>query len=275
MSTHGYDDLLMVKVTRRDPGDSVLVISLNRPESRNAMNRELSHDLHEALRRVASDKTVRAVVLAGEGKSFCVGGDVKMFDEQQKATEQPSPAERAVGILRGTEVVDLLMSIPQPTIAAVQGHAVGLGSTLALFCDIVVATNDAQFSDAHVNVGLVAGDGGAVTWPLMVPFGAAKWYLMTGERISGSEAARLGLVFKAVAEDELMATALQLADRLGSLPPLAVQGTKATLNRILRERMDLTLGFGLLYEGATFLSEDHREAAAAFVEKRPPVFRGR
>ena len=267
-----YDDLELVKVTREG---KVLVISLNRPESRNAINGELAQDLHEALRRVAQDDTARAVLLRGEGKSFCVGGDVKMFAERQEEAEPPSPAVRALGTLHGTEMIDLLLAIPQPTIAAVQGHAMGLGSTIALFCDVVVAAEDAQIADSHVNIGLVAGDGGAVMWPLMAPFGAAKWYLMTGDRMTGTEAERLGLVLKAVPEPELLEHAMGVATRLAELPPLALQGTKATLNRIIKHRMDLTLDFGLLYEGATFLSEDHREATAAFIEKRSPDFKGR
>ena len=233
-----YDDLEMVKVTREG---NVAVISLNRPDARNAVNAELSHDLHEALHRVAGDTDARAVLLRGEGKSFCVGGDVKMFDDRKKEAEPPSPAVRALGTLGGTQIIDLLLAIPQPTVAAVQGHAMGLGSTIALFCDVVIAADDAQIADSHVNIGLVAGDGGAVTWPLMMPFGAAKWYLLTGERLSGTEAERLGLVLRAVPEEELLDEAMRVANKLGAMPPLAAQGTKATLNRILKDRMDLTL----------------------------------
>lgn len=267
-----YDDLELVTVAHVD---GVAVISLNRPDSRNAMNAQLSHDLHEALHRVASDADARSVLLRGEGKSFCVGGDVKMFAEQSTNTSAVSPAQKVTGLLRGTEVIDLLLAIPQPTVSAVQGHAMGLGSTIAMFCDVMVVADDAKIADTHVNVGLVAGDGGAVTFPLMMPFGAAKWYLMTGERISGTEAARLGMALRSVPEADLYDEALRVASRLASMAPLAVQGTKATLNRILRNRMDQTLDFGLLYEGATFLSEDHKEASTAFVERRDPVFKGR
>jgi len=157
----------------------------------------------------------------------------------------------------------------------VHGYAMGLGATIALFCDVVIAAEDATFADSHVAVALVAGDGGAVMWPLIMPFGAAKWYLMTGDRISGTEAARLGMVLKAVPADQLVDEATTAARRLADGAPLAVQGTKATINRILRSRMDLVLDYGLLIEGATFVSEDHREASVAFVEKRAPVFRGR
>lgn len=267
-----YDDLEKVTVTRE--GD-VGIVTLNRPEARNAIDGDLSRDLHAALARVAADDSMRAILLRGEGKSFCVGGDVKMFEQQASAPSDVSPARRVTELLHGTEVIDLLLAIPQPTVSAVQGHAMGLGSTIAMFCDVMVVAEDAQIADTHVNIGLVAGDGGAVTFPLMMPFGIAKWYLMTGERISGTEAARLGMTLRAVPADELAQAGLEAATTLAAMPPLAVQGTKATLNRILRDRMNQTLEFGLLYEGATFLSEDHREAAAAFVERRTPTFRGR
>lgn len=267
-----YDDLTKVLVTREG---AVGVVTLNRPEARNAIDGELGSQLREALARVATDESMRAVLIRGAGKSFCVGGDVKMFDQQSSAPSPKSGAERVIDLLGGTDMVDLILAIPQPTVSAVQGHAMGLGATIAMFCDVMVVADDAKIADTHVNVGLVAGDGGAVTFPLMMPFGAAKWYLMTGEHISGTEAARLGLALRSVPADELTSAGLATAEKLASMPPLAARGTKATLNRILRHRMDLVLQFGLLYEGATFLSEDHKEASAAFVERRTPTFTGR
>ena len=266
-----YDDLDKVLVTREG---HIGIVSLNRPEARNAMNSELSSQFHTALERVAKDESMRAILLRGEGKSFCVGGDVKSFDEQASGSTE-SPTKRVTTLLHGTEVIDLLLAIPQPTVSAVQGHAMGLGSTIAMFCDVMIVADDAKIADTHVNVGLVAGDGGAVTFPLMMPFGAAKWYLLTGDRMSGTEAEKLGVALRSVPEADLHATALEVAGRFASMPPLAAQGTKATLNRILRNRMDQVLEFGLLYEGATFLSEDHKEAASAFVERREPTFHGR
>jgi enoyl-CoA hydratase len=273
-----YDDLTKVLVTREGPDGLVGVITLNRPDARNAIDSEMTRELHEAFARVAKDTDMRAILLRGEGKSFCVGGDVKMFAAQSAeagAADAPSGGQRVAGLLHGAEVIDLMLAIPQPMVSAVQGHAMGLGSTLAMFCDVMVVADDAKIADTHVSIGLVAGDGGAVTFPLMLPFGVAKWHLMTGEPIIGAEAARLGLALRSVPADELHDTALQVASRFAELPAMAVQGTKATLNRILRDRMDLTLQFGLLYEGATFLSDDHKEAAAAFVERRPPKFTGR
>jgi enoyl-CoA hydratase len=253
----------------------LLTVAFNRPERMNAVGGGLHEDFTAILETARDDKSVGAILLRGEGRSFCVGGDVKDFAERSTATEGPSPAETVRNTLHGTAILDTILSVPQPIVAAVHGYAMGLGATIALFCDVVIAAEDATFADSHVAVALVAGDGGAVMWPLIMPFGAAKWYLMTGDRISGSEAARLGMVLKAVPADQLVEEATAAARRLADGAPLAVQGTKATINRILRSRMDLVLDYGLLIEGATFVSEDHREASVAFVEKRAPVFRGR
>ncbi|MCY1374245.1 Carnitinyl-CoA dehydratase [compost metagenome] len=172
-------------------------------------------------------------------------------------------------------LIERFLDVPQPIIAAVQGYAMGLGATLALLCDVVLIAEDAQIADTHVPIGLVAGDGGALAWPLGMPIGAAKYYLMTGERLSGSEAARLGLALKAVPATDLHDQALQMAERMAALPPLALQGTKRALNQILRHRSQLVTDVGLQLEAATFLSADHKEASSAFVEKRQPVFHGR
>jgi enoyl-CoA hydratase len=262
------------RVLARQDG-RLLTVSLNLPERLNAAGGLLQPELKEVLRLAGADDSVGAVLLRGEGRAFCVGGDVKEFDERASSSAGPSPAQVVTNTLKATDILEVILSVPQPIVAAVHGYALGLGATIALFCDVVVAAEDAVFADNHVDMALVAGDGGAVMWPLLMPFGAARWYLLTGERITGAEAARLGMVLKAVPADELLETATGLATRLSQLPPLAVQGTKATLNRIVRHRMGLVLDAGLLLEGATFASEDHAAAAAAFVAKGTPSFTGR
>nr|WP_184842799.1 enoyl-CoA hydratase-related protein [Kribbella solani] len=248
-----------------------MTISLNRPERHNAVNSALHAGLEAALLRAKADPDVRVVLLRGEGRSFCSGGDVEGF----AGGEPRNGGQQVIEMASGRRLLETLLSVQQPIVAAVRGYALGLGATIALFCDVVVAAEDAQFADTHVNVGLVAGDGGAVAWPLLMSFGKAKYHLLTGERVSGAEADRMGLVLKAVPADELEDEALRVARKLASMAPIAVAGTKATLNLILRERMNLVLDYGLFYEGATFLTEDHREASTAFVEKRPPTFRNR
>jgi enoyl-CoA hydratase len=131
------------------------------------------------------------------------------------------------------------------------------------------------FADTHVGIGLVAGDGGTLMWPLLLPINTAKFYLMTGDRITGTDAERLGLVVKAVPAPELDAAAREIAARLAAGPTLAIKFTKLAVNKAIRERANLIFETSLLLEGLTRLSEDHQEATAAFVEKRKPDFRGR
>lgn len=257
---------------RRQNG--VLIISLNRPAQRNAVNGAMHQELESILKAVATDRDIRAIVLRGEGQSFCAGGDVSTMEGGAEQAS-PSPAIVVRSTLDARQVLDMFLAVPQPIVCALNGYAMGLGATIALLCDVVVMAEDAIIADTHVNMGLVAGDGGAVLWPLAMPLGAARWYLMTGDRLNGVEAARLGLALKAVPAGRLDDEAVMLAERMAALAPLAVQGTKATLNRIVRDRIDLNLEIGLLLEGATFVSEDHKAAVSAFVEKRPAKFEGR
>lgn len=254
--------------------DGLMTVTLNRPERHNAVNGALLSGLTEALKRAGTDDSVRAVLLRGSGRSFCSGGDVESFADGEPG-EAMSGGQQVVSMTHGREILETIMAVKQPIVCAVRGYALGLGATIALFGDIVVAAEDAKFGDTHVSVGLVAGDGGAVAWPLLMSMAQAKYHLLTGDRISGSEAERLGLVYQAVPDDQLDEEALRLARRMTTLAPMAVAGTKSTLNLIVRERMNLVLDYGLFYEAATFLSEDHHEAASAFMEKRSPVFRNR
>jgi enoyl-CoA hydratase len=262
------------RALRVERSGALLVLTLNRPQRLNAVGDDMLEGLETVLTELRSDASVRAVLLVGEGRAFCSGGDVQSFAAQPH--EPPSSAQRFEEVARSAvRLVEIFLAVPQPIVAAVQGYAMGLGATLALLCDVVVASETAVIADTHVPIGLVAGDGGALAWPLNLPMGAAKYYLLTGERLSGLEAARLGLVLKAVPEQELRAQAQRVALTLATLPPLAVQGTKAALNRVLRHRADLVMEHGAMLEAATFLSDDHQEAAAAFMAKRQATYRGR
>lgn len=254
--------------------EHVLTLTLNRPDRLNAVGDDMHEGLEAILADLRQDNSVRAVVLQGAGRAFCVGGDVKSFAESPAVEQTPYEAMQQVTRSAGN-LIERFLDVPQPMIAAVQGYAMGLGATLALMCDVMLVAEDAQIADTHVPVGLVAGDGGALAWPLAMPLGAAKYYLLTGERLSGTEAVRLGLALRALPADELQEQAQKMAQRMAALPPLALQGTKRTLNQILRQRSQLVLDIGLQLEAATFLSQDHKEAASAFVEKRSPSFAGR
>jgi enoyl-CoA hydratase len=268
MTTYAQFDKVLVEREER-----LLIATLNRPHVLNAVGDGLHEELEELFGLVGSDDSVSAMLLMAAGRSFCAGADMKELDSPgQNGTHPVARVDTMMGMTR--RLVTNMLSIDKPIVAAVQGYALGMGATLALFCDIVFAAEDAVFADNHVTVGLVAGDGGAVIWPLLLPINTAKYYLLTGDRIDGVEAARLGLVHKAVPGERLVEEAKALARRLAHGAPLAVRGTKRALNKILQDRVDLLLEGGLTAEGITFLSDDHKEAAAAFVDKRAPVFLG-
>lgn len=247
--------------------DGVLTVRIARPEARNAVNAALHRELSRVFADIRADRETRAVILTGEGKAFSAGGDLKWFEEMTAES-----LDALFGEARKI-IVDLL-EVPQPVIAAVNGPAVGLGATLALFCDIVIAAEDAVLGDPHVLVGVVAGDGGAVIWPWLVGVARAKEYLLTGENLSASEAHRIGLVNRVVAPEQLLAEANELAVRLARGPVHAIQGTKASVNSILRDTVNLVLDKSLALERECFGTEDHREAVSAFLERRTPQFRG-
>jgi len=171
--------------------------------------------------------------------------------------------------------VNTLLDVEQPVIARIHGDAVGLGATLALLCDLTVMAESARIGDPHVRVGLVAGDGGAVAWPLLVGYARAKRYLFGGELLSAAEAERIGLVTFCVPAAELDATVERWAQRFSASARNALQWTKATVNLGLKAQAAQVLDAGLAYEMVSLQSADHREAIESFLAKRAPQFTGR
>jgi enoyl-CoA hydratase/carnithine racemase len=239
----------------------------------NALTRDLLGELTTALDEVAADRGIRALVLTGAGRAFCAGGDISTMGGE--GDSGPRPAAQ-ISMSRGPRRLILnMLEVEVPIVVAMNGDAVGLGATLALFGDVIIAAEQARIGDLHVRMGLVAGDGGAVIWPLLLGVHRAKEYLMTGDLIPAPEAERIGLINHVVPLDELPAKARELAERLAAGPTWAVRWTKASINKVLRERMNLILDASLAYEALTLTTADHQEAARAFMEKRKPDFQGR
>lgn len=251
----------------------LLRVTLNRPDSRNAIGGVLQEELMSIWPIIRRDESVGAVLLTGAGKSFSAGGDIKGMAER---SANPSNGAQLIGGLM--QKVKLLLAsmldVEQPIVCAVQGHAMGLGATLALCSDVTIAADDAVIADSHVAIGLVAGDGGTLIWPLLLPINKAKYYLMTGERITGTKAADLGMILESVPADQLVSRAEEIAQQLANGPTLAIRWTKYAINQILRERVHSLLDISVLLEGATYLSDDHRNSTAAFVDKRPATYTG-
>jgi enoyl-CoA hydratase len=264
-----YDDYEFIEVTR-DGG--VLTVTLNRPERLNAVNPAMLEELGRVFHEVNRDSGVDAIILTGAGRAFCAGGDIDEMDKRN-AGEQPHdwdvPRPGRHGILQG------LLDLEPPIIAAVNGDAAGLGATLALFCDVVVAADVARFGDPHIRLGLVPGDGGTVIFSHLLGLPKAKMLLMTGDLIDAAEAERIGLISEVVPREDLIETALSIAGRIARNPRLAVRWTKLALNRRLKEEMLLGMEVGSALEWLSVNTEDHAEAVRAQREKRLPQYTGR
>lgn len=266
-----YSGYTTLQVERED---KVLVVTLNRPDSLNAFNPQMHTDVEDLYAKLVIDSDVNAVVITGAGKAFCAGGDVKGMaarsdDTGSRFVRSFTTAWRELRKFRS------MLEIEQPIIAAVNGDAVGLGATLALFSDVSIVSENARIGDTHVRVGLVAGDGGAVIWPLLVGVNRAKELLMSANLISASEAERIGLVNRVLPRDEVLPAAKELAHRLANGPIWAIKWTKVSVNKVVREKLDQILDTSLALETLSMLTEDHAEAAKAFGERRTPKFLGR
>lgn len=235
---------------------SIRIVTLNRPDAHNAFSEPMHREFVRVISAIDNDSDARAVVLTGAGRSFCAGGSLDDFEAKRTNFEA-----RRQSMRDARRLVDEMLNLRVPVVAAVNGPAVGLGCTLVTLCDIVFMASKAFLSDPHVAVALVAGDGGAVTWPSHTSLLHAKQYLLTGDRIPAAVAVTLGLANFAVSEDEVLPLALAFARRLSNLPPQAVQDTKMVLNQHLRQSAVSVLGYGLAAESQSHDTEQYREIA--------------
>jgi enoyl-CoA hydratase len=250
---------------------SIAILTLNRSELLNRFDEPMHADFIAAIDDLTQDFDIRASVLAATGNTFSAGGD---FGLMRRAHGDPAVRRAIVDDAR--RLLTGLLNVPHPIVAAVQGPAIGLGATIVLSCDAVVAARDARLADSHVAAGLVAGDGGAVVWTATAGALRARRHLLTGDPLDAESAFALGLVTDLVDKPEqVLPAALELAERIAALPPLAVRLTKRALNHGLLQRAGEVLHLGLAYEEATLASDDMLEAIAALKERRPGEFSGR
>jgi len=262
-----FDRYSRIRASRTD---GILTLALSNPQLRNAVDEQMHHELARVFVDAQDDDASRVIVLTGDpqGDAFCAGGDIAWMQASLDGKGHgPSAAE-------GRRIVTTLLDVEKPLIAAVNGPAIGLGATLALFCDVIFMAQSAHIADPHVRVGLVAGDGGAVIWPQLVGYARAKEYLMTGDAVPAAEAERIGLVNHVVPDGDLEARARALAAKLARGAPQAIQHTKAAVNMELKRLAATVFDASLAYEMMSFTRDDHREAVTAFLEKRPPRFTG-
>jgi enoyl-CoA hydratase len=248
----------------------VAEITLARPELFNRFDDQLHVELTQVLDSLRRDEKVRAVVLASTGKVFSAGGD---FDLMRAAQADVTTRLRIVD--DGRRLLDALISLPQPLVVALHGAAIGLGATVVLTADAIVAARSATISDPHVQLGLVAGDGGCLVWPQSVGMLRARRYLLTGDAIPAADAHAMGLVTDLVeTPEDVLPAAQALAARIAALPPLAVQGTKRALNRVTQQRAGEVVEVSFMHEETTLASNDLLEAIDSFTERRAPNYKG-
>jgi 2-(1,2-epoxy-1,2-dihydrophenyl)acetyl-CoA isomerase len=253
----------------------IATLTMNRPQARNALSRDMMAGLAEALPRLANDPAVRLVVLTGAGDAFCSGGDVKGFAKSAAGAPVTHTFDQKVTDLRARmEVSRWLHEMPKPTLAVIPGPAAGAGLSLALACDMRIAANEAKLTTAFSKIGLSGDFGGSFFLNHLVGAGKAREMYFTGQVLRGDEALRIGLVQRAVPAAELADAARAWAAELAALPTVAVGYMKRNLNVGLRGSLSDVLDAEAIHMIRTFETDDHKGAAAAFVEKRPPTFRG-
>lgn len=250
--------------------DNLALITLNRPERRNALSPQLNQDLLTTLRQARDDDQVRAVVVTGAGSGFCAGADLSVF------STIPTPDQVYDAILAAYQpMMDLLITMPKPIIAAVNGTAAGAGASLALACDLRIMADDASLMMAFSNIGLVP-DAGA-TWLLMrhVGYGRAYQLAIEGEKLSAEACRDMGLANKIVPAADLMTRALEWGHKLSQRPTLALGLTKLAFDYSARHNLLATIEYEARLQRQTIPSHDHMEGVMSFIQKRPPHFQGK
>ena len=255
------------KTIKFERSGRVITATFNQPDKLNTFT-GLSHtELSLVWDELARDEDSDIIVVTGAGRAFSAGGEIQPM---QDLRENPA---KFFGVIREAKrIVSSILDCDKPIVAKVNGDAIGLGATVAMFCDITIANETARIADPHNNVGLIAGDGGSVIWPQLIGYARARHYLLTGARLNGREAADIGLIYQAVAADELDAAVDAYVKTLSSLPAQSLRWTKATYTIPLKQLAISMMDAGMAYEGLASRTDDHGEAIEAFSAKRKPQF---
>lgn len=264
----GEQQLSELTSLRIDRQHRVIIATIDNPRSPlNAVDKIAHAELCLLFGALADEEDARAVVLTGTGDHFSAGGDIDWI-ESITAEEKPSLYQH------GHDLISNLLGIKIPVVMAVNGPAVGVGATIALLGDVIIASDNTKIADPHVRVGLAAGDGAVLSWPAVLGPALAKRYLLTGDAITAQQAHQMGLITDLVPAGQVLSSAIGMAERLASLPPDAVQYTKKLINRSIRRAYEIDFGVGLALEHFTLGSHDQREAIASAKQNRQPQYKG-
>jgi enoyl-CoA hydratase len=246
--------------------NGVLLITLNRPEVLNAAHEAMHSELARVWADISADDDTRVAVVTGAGRAFSAGGDLGMVERQIGNYGLVTSMLKEM-----SDLVYNMANCEKPIVSAINGVAVGAGLVVALLADISICANDARLGDGHVRLGVAAGDHAAIIWPLLCGLAKAKYYLLTGEMVTGEEAERIGLVSRALPREEVLPEAMNVAIRLATGPQLAIRLTKRALNGWIRNAGPI-FDQSAAYEMLTFLGDDIKEGLASLREKRAPQF---
>ncbi len=260
----------------RETIGKVAILRLSAPETMNAIGTLAECDaLVAAIAALDADPGISAFILTGSGAAFCAGGNLKAMQDRTGIGPQATPDAPRANYRRGVQrITEAMLATEVPGIAAINGHAIGLGLDLACLCDMRIAAASAKFAASFIKVGLVPGDGGAWTLQQIVGYPMAAELFLTGDRFDAARALSIGLVGSVVPDAELMDAALALATRVAANPARALRLTKRLLREAQSLRMAEVLQLSAAFQALAHETSDHAEAVAAFLEKRPAVFTG-
>jgi len=252
--------------------DRIATITLNRPESLNALGGTMREDIIDAIQDVKSDKNIRVLVITGAGRAFCAGGNVKDMERMSLEIELVERREFVRSVSH--KIITEIRGLEKPVIACVNGHAIGAGCNIALACDMRVASEKAKFGVTFINVGLVSDYGGLYFLPRLVGMAKALELFLTGDVIDAKEAERIGMVNKAVPPEELEKYTYEMAEKLAKKAPIAIGMIKELMYKGLNMDLPAELDLEATAQCICLKTEDHREGVKALLEKREPVFKG-
>jgi 2-(1,2-epoxy-1,2-dihydrophenyl)acetyl-CoA isomerase len=247
---------------------NVLKITLNRPEKFNSFNREIALALQDALDKAAIDKSIRTVLLTGEGKAFCAGQDLS------EAMDANGPGIEKIVREHYNPIIEKIRKLEKPVVCAVNGVAAGAGANIALACDVVIAGASVSFIQAFSKIGLIPDSGGTFFLPRLIGFGKASALMMLGDKLSAHDAERMGMIYKVVEDSNLQSDAMTIAKTLGDMPTKAMGLTKRLLNKSLTNSLEQQLEYEADVQVQATLTHDYTEGVNSFLEKRKPNFKG-